>query len=198
MSLVMLGRASRGFVKEVEVAADEAFSRSRGSAVWVGAPSPGAPRAPRAVMSASAWDVAEGLLRAVEGTTDPRWRKLVDLLWPELLDLIRRSRGMAPFAASEDRVRDAALLVLEKLGTDVARAGPLRIDDERPRLHLGLVGGDAHAGRPGQHRLYGDLMVVGVPWAAGFHGKGPVTDPRGGVLRPCSAEKNRKRQTTTA
>lgn len=67
----------------------------------------------------------ERLLADVRSTTDAAWKQLVALLWPELARLVRRSRGMTVLAGSEDHVRNATLLVLEKLGKHDCRAAQL-------------------------------------------------------------------------
>lgn len=80
-----------------------------------------------AVVADRAFDGAacERLLARVASTAEPPWRELVALLWPELLRLVRKSRGMKALAHSDDHVHNAALLTLEKLGKDGCRAARL-------------------------------------------------------------------------
>jgi DNA-directed RNA polymerase specialized sigma24 family protein len=72
-------------------------------------------------------EAADGLLRAVRSTSDPAWRELAALLWPELLGLVGANAAMVSLAATEDHVREAALLVLEKLGRRDCRGARLYV-----------------------------------------------------------------------
>jgi DNA-directed RNA polymerase specialized sigma24 family protein len=65
------------------------------------------------------------LFARVKSTSDPAWRELVELLWPELTRLVRASRAMVALAQSDDHVHNAALLVLEKVSSDGFRAARL-------------------------------------------------------------------------
>ena len=67
----------------------------------------------------------ERLIEGVGSLTSPAWRDLVALLWPELMRILRASRAMVAFAKSEDHVRNAAVLVLDKLGKDGCRVASL-------------------------------------------------------------------------
>lgn len=69
--------------------------------------------------------VCDRLLRRVRGIADPAWRELAATLWPELLRQVRKSRTMAGLGRGADHTREAALLVLEKLGRDDCRAARL-------------------------------------------------------------------------
>jgi DNA-directed RNA polymerase specialized sigma24 family protein len=62
------------------------------------------------------------LLDAVESVASPEWRDLVSVLWPEVSRLVRTSRAMHVLSRSEDHVRNATVLVLEKLSNDDCRA----------------------------------------------------------------------------
>ncbi len=66
------------------------------------------------------------LLASVRSTDEPPWRELVALLWPTVLFCVRTSRAMVVFAHSEDHVRNATLLVLEKLGKNGCKAARLQ------------------------------------------------------------------------
>lgn len=78
----------------------------------------------------------ERLLASVRSTADPAWRELAAILWPEVSRLVKKSRGMMVLAGSDDHVRNATLLVLEKLGKDECRAA-----------HLHAPWREAHAGK---------------------------------------------------
>jgi DNA-directed RNA polymerase specialized sigma24 family protein len=67
----------------------------------------------------------ERLLAEVGSTADATWKHLAALLWPEVARLVRKSRSMTVLAHSEDHVRNATLLVLEKLGKHDCRAAHL-------------------------------------------------------------------------
>jgi DNA-directed RNA polymerase specialized sigma24 family protein len=67
----------------------------------------------------------ERLLADVRSTSDPAWKALAALLWPEISRMVQRSRSMTVLAHSEDHVRNVVLLVLEKLGKDGCRAAHL-------------------------------------------------------------------------
>jgi DNA-directed RNA polymerase specialized sigma24 family protein len=65
------------------------------------------------------FDIARALATARRAGVDAEaWSELVEILWPELLDLTRRSRLMGPLRRSDDHVRNVATRVLEKLSAD--------------------------------------------------------------------------------
>jgi hypothetical protein len=65
------------------------------------------------------------LLDRVQSTEDPAWQELVELLWPRLTRVVRHNRAMAVLSRSEDHVRNAVLLTVEKLGRDECRGARL-------------------------------------------------------------------------
>jgi DNA-directed RNA polymerase specialized sigma24 family protein len=71
-----------------------------------------------------AWD---RLLRAVRSTGEPAWRELAALLWPELLAYVRATPSMTGIGATDDDVREAVVLVLEKLGRGDCRGARLYV-----------------------------------------------------------------------
>ena len=67
-------------------------------------------------------DDLERVAARLVGTEDPAWPGFVEALWPDLTRLVRASRSMGPLGRSDDHVHDAALRVLERLGSDGCRA----------------------------------------------------------------------------
>jgi hypothetical protein len=66
------------------------------------------------------------LLASVRSTEEQGWRELVALLWPVVAWLVRTSRAMAVLARSDDHVRNATLLVMERLGKNGCKAARLQ------------------------------------------------------------------------
>lgn len=83
------------------------------------------PRQEKASAPAFDEEACERLIEGVRSITSAEWRDLVALLWPELTRTLRASRAMVALAKSEDHVRNAAVLVLDKLGKDGCRVASL-------------------------------------------------------------------------
>jgi DNA-directed RNA polymerase specialized sigma24 family protein len=63
----------------------------------------------------------ELLVARVKRGDQNAWQALIEHVWPALLNVVRGSRTMGPFAKNDDHVHDVLAKVVEKVGKDHAR-----------------------------------------------------------------------------